>query len=126
MKIQLLITTLFLLIALSTFAQEANERAVEIASKQTAWMNDNLDLSAEQLEKVKDLNLVYTSRMIKILDSTEKLNKIKQAKNLAEEKDTKIKHILNHEQYEKYEDKKNEMRSKAKEMYANRNTNKNQ
>ncbi len=105
---------------LSSFAQDSNNMAEEIATKQTEWMKDNLDLSADQLEKIEDLNLKYAQKMTKVQETEGKLNKLKQGKSIAEEKDGKMKDILNKEQYEKYQDKKSEMRSKLKEMYNNR------
>ncbi len=120
MKKLLFAVVLFASVTLSSFAQDSNNKAEEIATKQTEWMKENLDLSVGQLEKIEDLNLEFAKKMTKVQETEGKLNKLKQAKSIAEEKDGKMKDILNEVQYEKYQDKKSEMRSNAKEMFKNR------
>jgi hypothetical protein len=88
----------------------------ERAQMQTEWMKENLQLNDSQLVKVEALNLEYALKMEKIKEINGNLSKLRAAKKTSEEKDKKLKKLLDKEQFEFYLDKRKEMQKKAKEM----------
>ncbi|WP_010417381.1 hypothetical protein [Anaerophaga thermohalophila] len=106
------------LFPLATFAQNFGMQLTpeERAQMQTEWMEENLQLNDSQLVKVEALNLEYALKMEKIKEINGNLSKLKAARKISEEKDKKLKKLLNEEQFEFYLDKRKEMRKKAKEM----------
>lgn len=97
--------------------QKTDYTPEERANYQTNWMKENLDLSDEQSQKVAALNLVYANKMEKVKTLSGNKEKFERAKAIQAEKDKKISEILNKKQYEKYIDKKKELR---KEMMKHR------
>ncbi|MBZ4677245.1 MAG: hypothetical protein JG782_1865 [Anaerophaga sp.] len=106
------------LFPLATFAQNFGMQFTpeERAQMQTEWMEENLQLNDSQLVKVEALNLEYALKMEKIKEINGNLSKLRAARKISEEKDKKLKKLLNEEQFEFYLDKRKEMRKKAKEM----------
>ncbi|HCC85546.1 MAG TPA: hypothetical protein DEQ06_02925 [Porphyromonadaceae bacterium] len=88
----------------------------ERAQMQTEWMEENLQLNDSQLVKVEALNLEYALKMEKIKEINGNLSKLRAARKISEEKDKKLKKLLDKEQFEYYLDKRKEMQKKAREM----------
>lgn len=85
------------------------------ASKMTEWMKTNLNLTADQLGKVQELNMKYAVKMDSLKNSTgEKQDKFAAMKSDSEARDSELKGILTEEQYKTYQEKKQEMKAKYK------------
>jgi hypothetical protein len=98
-------------------AQEGQKPSAEArASKMTEWMKTNLNLTADQLGKVKELNLKYAVKMDSLKNSSlEKEDKYAVMKSDNSARDSELKGILTDEQYKTYQEKKKEMKDKYKE-----------
>ena len=88
----------------------------ERAQMQTEWMKENLQLHDSQLVKIEALNLEYALKMEEIKGIDGNFSKLKAARKTSDEKDGKLKKLLDEEQFEFYLDKRKEMRKKAMEM----------
>jgi len=88
----------------------------ERAQMQTEWMKENLQLNDSQLVKIEALNLKYALKMEKIKGINGNLSKLKAARKTSEDKDEKLKQVLDKEQFEFYLDKRKELRKKNMEM----------
>jgi len=88
----------------------------ERAQMQTEWMKENLQLNDSQLVKIEALNLKYALKMEKIKGINGNLSKLKAARKTSEDKDEKLKQVLDEEQFEFYLDKRKELRKKNMEM----------
>ena len=88
----------------------------ERAHMQTEWMKENLQLNDSQLVKIEALNLEYALKMEKIKGINGNLSKLKAARKTSEDKDEKLKQVLDKEQFEFYLDKRKELRKKNMEM----------
>ena len=88
----------------------------ERAQMQTEWMKENLQLNDSQLVKIEALNLEYALKMEKIKGINGNLSKLKAARKTSEDKDEKLKQVLDKEQFEFYLDKRKELRKKNMEM----------
>jgi len=121
MKKFLVIIIAFSFFNTKAFSQDSYEQRTpeERAKIQTEWMKQNLNLSDEQFEKVEPLNLEYALKMEEVKSIDGKLSKIKKAKSLSDEKDSKLKTILSEEQFEKYLKKRKELGDKMKENRKN-------
>lgn len=108
-----------LLICTFTFAraQEGQMPSPEArASKMTEWMKTNLNLTADQVSKVQDLNMKYAVKMDSLKNSSlDKQNKYDVMKSEGETKDNEMKSILTADQYKTYQEKKQEMKMKYKD-----------
>jgi hypothetical protein len=109
---------LFMFLAQGAFAQNLGMQFTpeERAQMQTEWMEENLQLNDSQLVKVEALNLEYALKMEKIKEINGNLSKLRAARKISEEKDKKLKKLLDKEQFEYYLDKRKEMQKKAREM----------
>ena len=109
---------LFMFLAQGAFAQNfwMQFTPEERAQMQTEWMEENLQLNDSQLVKVEALNLEYALKMEKIKEINGNLSKLRAARKISEEKDKKLKKLLDKEQFEFYLDKRKEMQKKAREM----------
>jgi len=109
---------LFMFLAQGAFAQNFGMQFTpeERAQMQTEWMEENLQLNDSQLVKVEALNLEYALKMEKIKEINGNLSKLRAARKISEEKDKKLKKLLDKEQFEYYLDKRKEMQKKAREM----------
>ena len=109
---------LFMFLAQGAFAQNLGMQFTpeERAQMQTEWMEENLQLYDSQLVKVEALNLEYALKMEKIKEINGNLSKLRAARKISEEKDKKLKKLLDKEQFEYYLDKRKEMQKKAREM----------
>jgi hypothetical protein len=110
------------LFSLGIFAQNFGMQfsPEERAQMQTEWMKENLQLNDSQLVKVDSLNLEYALKMEKVKGINGNLNKLKTARKTSEEKDEKLKKLLNEEQFAFYLDKRKELRKKTMEMAKER------
>jgi hypothetical protein len=108
----------FMFLAQGAFAQNLGMQFTpeERAQMQTEWMEENLQLNDSQLVKVEALNLEYALKMEKIKEINGNLSKLRAARKISEEKDKKLKKLLDKEQFEFYLDKRKEMQKKAREM----------
>jgi hypothetical protein len=108
----------FMFLAQGAFAQNFGMQFTpeERAQMQTEWMEENLQLNDSQLVKVEALNLEYALKMEKIKEINGNLSKLRAARKISEEKDKKLKKLLDKEQFEFYLDKRKEMQKKAREM----------
>lgn len=108
----------FMFLAQGAFAQNFGMQFTpeERAQMQTEWMEENLQLNDSQLVKVEALNLEYALKMEKIKEINGNLSKLRAARKISEEKDKKLKKLLDKEQFEYYLDKRKEMQKKAREM----------
>jgi hypothetical protein len=108
-----------LLICMFTLAKAQDKQmppASERASKATEWMKTNLNLTADQVSKVQDLNLKYAVKMDSLKNSSlASQDKMTTMKSDKASKDAELKGILTDEQYKTYQEKKQEMKDKLKE-----------
>lgn len=93
----------------------------EIALKQTEKMNEMLDLTEEQLEKVRNLNLMVANKIDAIRKNENMTDERKKEFIAGNRKDHKraLQTILTEEQFQKYEAhlaERKEMRKQPKEM----------
>ncbi|RKD92044.1 hypothetical protein [Mangrovibacterium diazotrophicum] len=116
-----LVLTLAVVIGLiiNCSAQQENGQRTpeERAAAQTEWMKENMALTTEQLSTVEALNLEYANKMEEVRAIDGNLAKLKKARSITDEKDAKLKTVLNKEQFQQYEEMKKEMRAKAKQMH---------
>ncbi len=100
-----------------TKAQDAQMPSAEArASKMTEWMKTNLNLTADQLGKVQEINMKYAVRMDSLRTSvTESQARSVAIKTDSDEKDAELKGILTSDQYKAYLEKKQEMKEKYKD-----------
>ena len=83
------------------------------AKAQTELMKVKLDLKADQTPKVADLNLKYAKKMQPVIDgSAGPFMKMRQVKEINQEKEAELKEILSPEQFDKFLASKEEMREK--------------
>ena len=110
------------LFSLGIFAQNFGMQfsPEERAQMQTEWMKENLQLNDSQLVKVDSLNLEYALKMEKIKNINGNLNKLKAARKISEEKDEKLKMLLDEKQYALYLDKRKELQKQARKMAKER------
>lgn len=120
MKPTLILSTILCLLTSVAMAQ-SSLTPEERAQMQTEWMKVNLKLNNSQLVRIDAINIEYAQKMEKVKDIDGKSNKLKAAKKISEEKDEKLKQLLNEEQFQLYLDHKKELRKNAKNMYKERN-----
>ena len=86
------------------FAQEKQTPQAD-AKQQTEWMQKNLDLTADQLADVQEINTEYVENQAKIFASNEE--KASKMENLSEKRDEyteEIREVLNDEQFVKFQE----------------------
>lgn len=115
--------TILLAVVLSCQAQPKTGQRTpeERAAIQTEWMKENLKLNANQASAVESLNLEYARKMETVKQVDGKMAQLKKAKSISEEKDAKLKAVLDSKQFQTYLEKKKELRAKAMEMYQEQN-----
>ncbi|MCG6188716.1 hypothetical protein [Maribellus maritimus] len=120
MKRIILLSIVALAFVVDSFSQNAGDGRTpqERAQFQTQWMKDNLELDEQQLGVIDSLNLKYALKMEEIRSMPGRLNKLKKARLIIEEKDTKLKEILTDIQFETYQGKRKELRKKMHEKHA--------
>src|SRR5262245_24881835 len=107
--------TAVLLIAPALRAQQMeklkNTTPEERAKAQTAMMTSRLGLSAEQTPRIAEINRKYAEKMEPLIKGTEgPLVKMRQMRELNEQKEGELKQVLSPEQFQKYLASKDAMR----------------
>lgn len=92
-----------------------NSTPEERAKIQTEWMIKSLQLTDSQKNTVEALNLEYAMKMETLKNLEGKRQKMKEARKISNEKDEKLKTILNEQQYQLYIDNRKELMKKIKE-----------
>lgn len=99
-----------------------NSTPQERAIKQTEWMKTELSLDSVTEAKVHAINLKYAEANQSLINSSEsKISKIQKVKANSAAKDDELKNVLNKNQYEKYLQRKEEMRKNGRSRVRNRN-----
>ena len=94
----------------------ANTTPQERATMQTQYMTTKLGLTPDQTQSVSALNLKYAQKMDPIIKGSEPpVMKLRQMRQLNEQKDAELKGLLQPPQYEKYLAAKEEMRDKLEQ-----------
>jgi Spy/CpxP family protein refolding chaperone len=126
MKNLLAITTIILAFTFTVNAQDHKELppAIDRAEMQTEMMKEKLELTNDQADKVKKVNIVAAHRVDKALLIIDKMTKFKTFRSIQMDKDKALKKILTKVQYKKYEKIKGELKkaikAKRKEKKKNR------
>jgi hypothetical protein len=93
------------------------------ATVQTDLMKLKLGLTPEQTRKVVDINLKYAKRMDPIIKgSAGPFMRMRQMKEINQEKEAELKQVLSPEQFEKFLASKEEMREKLEEKIEEKAT----
>ena len=88
-----------------------NTTPAERAAAQTMMMKTKLGLTDDQVSKLRALNLKYAEQMQPIIDGTEgPLMKMRDARNVEEQKEAELKGLLSPDQFQKFQTMKEEMR----------------
>ncbi|ESU19807.1 hypothetical protein FEDK69T_30630 [Flavobacterium enshiense DK69] len=125
-KIIIAVLSVMLLTVVNVNAQSKNAKAQSTpeqrAEKLTTWMKDNLNLTAEQIPLVQELNLKYARLNEELKNMSgprnEKMKKIKSNETAKEEE---LKKILTPEQFQTYTTKKREVKEEVKTRYKEKN-----
>ena len=123
-----LLVAVGVLIATGSFAQGLdalkNSTPKERAEAQTAMMKTKLGLTDDQVSKVRALNLKYAEQMQPIINGTEgPLMKMRDARNVEDQKEAELKGLLSPDQFQKFQAMKEEMREKLMDqIQQQRNT----
>jgi ATP phosphoribosyltransferase regulatory subunit HisZ len=106
-------------LALPAAAQQgrwASTTPEQRAEKLTEVMKDKLALTADQVPKVKAINLESAGKIQALHDgSGERAEKMKAAHKIQSDKESALKQVLTPDQYKKYEGLRTEFQEKAKE-----------
>jgi len=93
-----------------------NTTPAERAGAQTEFMKSKLGLSPDQMRAVSDLNLKYATKMEPVIKgSSGPLVRMREMREINDEKEKELKGILSPQQWEKYEAARMEMREKLEE-----------
>jgi hypothetical protein len=99
----------------------ANTTPQERARMQTEFMASRLGLTQDQTRAIGDLNLKYAQRMEPIIKGSEgPFMKLRQMREINEEKEAELKGILSPDQFQKYQASREEMRQKFQEWVDER------
>ena len=120
-------TSFYLFVLLMVFglnlSASAQEEGGEKGEKFTAKMIEELSLTDEQAEKVKEINQ-ETLQLLKDVRAKEyptKKEKMEAAKAVRKSQDEKLKAVLDDTQWEKYKEMRKEARAKMKQRRGKRN-----
>lgn len=87
----------------------------ERATNQTEWMRERLNLNADQMSKIREINLRYSNKMQDIYESPmSRTEKNETAKALFEKKSEELEGVFTERQYSAYKAKENDMKEKMK------------
>jgi hypothetical protein len=116
------VTALLLACALTASAQLDKLKDTtpeQRATIQTEFMQSKLNLTAEQMPKIADINLRYAQKMDPIIKgSSGALMKMRQMKEVNGEKEAELQQVLSADQFQKYLAAREEMRAKLEEKVA--------
>lgn len=125
----LLYMLLFVLIGTHTLQAQDNKNKLsdltieEKAEFQTEIQTERLHLSADQVERMYDLNLKYAKEMEQIRASGRSFTTMRKLKDMSKSKDKEVKQLLDKEQYQEYLTMKEEMMEMMKERQQSGNGN---
>ena len=116
MKKVFFISFIFYFLVSGVFAQDPEngktpEERAEIINE---WMKENLQPTDEQMSQLEALNLEYAKKMEPVKQISGKINKLKAARDISDEKDQKLKLVLTDDQFKIYQKKKKELREMAR------------
>jgi hypothetical protein len=105
------------LIGATAFAGDLDElkntTPAERAKAQTAMMKMKLGLTDDQVSKIGALNLKYAEQMDPIIKGSEgPMMKMRDFRNVEEQKEAELKGLLSPDQFQKFQAMKEEMRDK--------------
>lgn len=107
-----------MIVSYASIAQQQMKQmsARERADMQTRWMKTSLSPDSAQMVKIADLNLKYALKMDPVISGNQsKLSKLKTFKAYSEQKEGELKKILTKNQFEIYEQQKEEMKDRMRE-----------
>jgi hypothetical protein len=108
------------LMAQTTISNMKDATPEQRAQFQTTMMKSKLSLDSGQITKIQAINLKYAQKFQPILKSSDgKLSKFRQVKALQKQKDAELQTVFTKDQYKKYQDFEEEMKSKMKERFNN-------
>lgn len=115
-----------LIVSLSLFVNSYSQEkeippAADRAAKLTEWMKTNLQLTAEQVAPVQEINLKYANKMDDLRKRSQgRRAKMQTLKSDNKAKDAELKKILTADQFKTYLAKKEEIKKKFKEEMKER------
>jgi Spy/CpxP family protein refolding chaperone len=99
--------------ARAQLADLENTTPQQRAQELTGIMKKELGLTPEQLSKVEALNLKYATKMEPVIKGSEgPFRKMRQAREINEEKEAELQKLLTPEQFDKYKAERQMMREK--------------
>jgi hypothetical protein len=112
--------SLFNIANAQTMPDIKNATPQQRAQFQTGMMKSKLNLNADQLKKVEDINLKYAEKFQPLIQGTDsRFSKMRKVKALQKEKDDELQKVFNADQFKQYQafvaDMKNKMMAKMKE-----------
>jgi len=116
-SVRCLVIAVCLLIGATAFAGDLDElkntTPAERAKAQTAMMKMKLGLTDDQVSKIGALNLKYAEQMDPIIKGSEgPMMKMRDFRNVEEQKEAELKGLLSPDQFQKFQAMKEEMRDK--------------
>jgi len=95
----------------------------ERANKLTGWMKTNLQLNDDQVNRVQTINLKYANKTQELQGgSMSRKEKMKTLKENDKAKDAELKTVFTTDQYNSYQEKKDEIRKQMKERMREKKT----
>ncbi len=122
MKKLVLISFLFYFFTNCISAQEpaSGHTPEERAKLIDEWMKENLHATDDQMPQLEALNLEYAKKMESVKQISGKIDQLKTAREILQEKDEKLKKILTKDQFNLYQEKKKELRDQVRNAYQER------
>ena len=116
LKIPVLLLSFMLLLSSAIMAQGMKDMsASDRAAKLTDWMTKNLNLTADQVPKVSDINVKYANINEQLKTSTDTQDqKMATMKTNNAAKEAELKGVLTDSQYKTYLSKKDDMKKEMK------------
>ncbi len=104
---------------LAQLAELAKTTPEQRAEFQTHFMNRKLDLSSEQLESIKKINLAMATDAQPILEGDGSMfGKAIKIRKIQATRERKLKALLSKEQFQRFEDAKGELQSAMRERFG--------
>lgn len=122
MKRKLIVLLGLLLTSVLAFSQSrlTEDQKKEFKQRQEAYQA-SLNLNEDQASKMEEINLAYFEGLKSLKSSNEsRLAKYKKLKSLNTERDSKVRAILNDEQYKIYKEHRKEMKEEFREKRGTR------
>ena len=113
-NLKLMVCFFLLLLPFSGFSQRGMS-AKEFAKQETELMKNNINKLTEiQYERVYNVNLKYTKKILEYKRSADRSEVVKIREKLKKEKDKEIKKILTKAQYKEYTEYQTKQKQKRK------------